>query len=370
MKSQLGRRDFLRAAAATGAAASLAMAAAPPVAAKNLVEMLRLMRRIRHFEEGLTGLYQYESFLKQGDLAGDMYDFASKGIIAGAVHLYIGEEAVAVGVSTAMKPDDFVTSSHRGHGHAIAKGAALRPMMAELMGRKTGYSKGCGGSMHIFSKELGLLGGNGIVGAQIPLAIGAAFSAKYRGSQQVAVAYFGEGASNQGTFHEALHMAALWALPVVFVCENNLYAAADPAEITLATPNVADRAAAYGMPGQVVDGQDVLAVYAAASTAVGRARAGDGPTLLECKTYRFTSHAGAGKGQHNNPEELKVWLQRDPIALFEKKLRDDGVMTAAEQECLKQQILAEVQEAVAFAKNSPFPTFDEMPVTPDTDLLA
>lgn len=368
MSNQLGRRDFLRAAAVTGATASLALAMPP--SPKHLVELLRFMRKIRHFEERLTGLYQYESFLDKDDLAGDMYDFASKGIIAGAVHLYIGQEAVAVGVCAALRGDDFVTSSHRGHGHAIAKGAALGPMMAELMGRKTGYSKGCGGSMHIFSKELGLLGGNGIVGAQIPLATGAAFSAKYRGSKQVAVAFFGEGASNQGTFHEALHMAALWELPVVFVCENNLYAASTPAVISLATPNVAERASAYGMPGKIIDGQDVLAVHAAAAEAVQRARGGDGPTLLECKTYRFTGHAGAGKGQHNNPEELKTWLERDPIALFEKKLRDDGLMTAADQDALKRQVLAEVDEAVAFAKKSDFPTFDEMPVTADTDLLA
>ena len=368
MSDQFGRRDFLRAAAATGAAATLAMAAPP--SPKNLVEMLRLMRRIRHFEQRLTGLYKYESFLSKSDIAGDMYDVDSKGVIAGAVHLYIGQEAVAVGTCAPLERDDFVTSSHRGHGHAIAKGAALGPMMAELMGRKTGYSKGCGGSMHIFAKELGLLGGNGIVGAQIPLATGAAFSAKYRGSRQVAVAFFGEGASNQGTFHEALHMAALWELPVVFVCENNLYAATTPATIALATPNVAERAAAYGMTGQVVDGQDVLAVHAAASAAVERARAGGGPTLLEAKTYRFTSHAGAGQGQHNNPEELKEWLQRDPIAIFEKKLRDDGVMTDSDQEVLKQQVLAEVEEAVAFASKSAFPTFHEMPVTANTDLLA
>lgn len=369
MSDQLGRRDFLRAAAVTGAAASLALGA-PPAAVKNLVEMLRLMRKIRHFEERLTGLYQYESFLDKNDLAGDMYDFASKGVIAGAVHLYIGQEAVAVGTCAALNRDDFVTSSHRGHGHAIAKGAALGPMMAELMGRKTGYSKGCGGSMHIFSKELGLLGGNGIVGAQIPLATGAAFSAKYRGTRQVAVTFFGEGASNQGTFHEALNMADLWDLPVIFLCENNLYSASTASVITLATPNVADRAAAYGMPGQIVDGQDVLAVHSAVSAAVDRARGGNGPTLIECKTYRFTSHAGAGKSQHNNPEELKTWLNRDPISLFEKKLRDDGLMTAGDQEALKQQVLAEVEEAVAFAKKSAFPTLDEMPVTANTDLLA
>jgi pyruvate dehydrogenase E1 component alpha subunit len=374
MSDQLGRRDFLRVAVG-GVAASVAVAAAGtppsvPPSSKQLVEMLRAMRRIRHFEERLPGLYEYESFLQKSDIAGDMYDFASKGLIAGAVHLYIGQEAVAVGVCAALNRDDYVTSTHRGHGHAIAKGTALKPMMAELMGRKTGSSKGCGGSMHIFSKEVGLLGGNGIVGAQIPLATGAAFSAKYRGTRQVAVAFLGEGASNQGTFHEALHIAALWELPVVFICENNLYAASTPAAIALSIPNVAERAVGYGMPGKIVDGQDVLAVHATAAAAVERARAGDGPSLIECKTYRFTSHAGAGKGQHNNPEELKKWLQRDPIALFEKKLRDDGIMTVVEQEALKQQVLAEVEDAVTFAKKSAYPTFDEMPAAANTDLLA
>jgi pyruvate dehydrogenase E1 component alpha subunit len=368
MSGQLGRRDFLGVAAAGGAAASLALAAPP--SPKKLVEMLRLMRRIRHFEERLTTLYRYESYLKKSDLAGDMYDFASKGVIAGAVHLYIGEEAVAVGICTSLAGDDYVTSTHRGHGHAIAKGAAMGPMMAELMGRKTGYSRGCGGSMHIFSKELGLLGGNGIVGAQIPLATGAAFSAKFRGTRQVAVAFLGEGASNQGTFHEAMNIAALWSLPLLFVCENNLYAASTPAAIALATPDVADRAAGYGIPGKIVDGQDVLAVHAAAATAVERARAGEGPTLLECKTYRFTSHAGAGQGKHDNPEELKKWLRRDPIALLEKKLRDDGLMTAVDQETVKQQAIAEVEEAVAFAEKSPFPTAADLPVDANTDPMA
>ena len=369
MNNQLGRRDFLRIAGG-GAAVSMIAAAAEPPSSKQLIEMLRTMRRIRHFEERLSGLYQYESFLDKSDLVGDMYDFASKGIIAGAVHLYIGQEAVAVGLCAALNRDDYVTSTHRGHGHAIAKGAALKPMMAELMGRKTGYSKGCGGSMHIFNKELGLLGGNGIVGAQIPLAIGAGFSAKYRGTRQVAVAFLGEGASNQGTFHEALHLAALWELPVVFICENNLYAATTPAVIALSIPDVAKRAVGYGMPGKVIDGQDVLAVHAAAAAAVERARGGDGPSLIECKTYRFTSHAGAGKGQHNNPEELKKWLQRDPITLLEKKLRADSIMTAGEQEALKQQVIAEVEDAVTFAKQSAFPTFAEMPATANTDLLA
>jgi TPP-dependent pyruvate/acetoin dehydrogenase alpha subunit len=335
---------------------------------QKLTEMLRLMRRIRHFEERLTGLYDYTSYLKKGDTAGDMYDFASKGIIPGAVHLSIGQEGAQVGMCAALNRDDYVTSTHRGHGHCIAKGAELKPMMAELMGRRDGYSHGCGGSMHIFVPELGLLGGNGIICAQLPLATGAAFSAKYRGTQQVAVAFFSEGASNEGAFHEALNLAALWRLPVIFLCENNLYAATTPAEIALASPNVAGHAAGYGMPGEIVDGQDVLAVYAVAETAVARARAGAGPTLIECKTYRFTAHAGAGKGQHNNPAELAEWIKRDPIALFEERLRADGIMTVAEQATMKQQVLAEVEDAVAFAKQSPFPSFAELPVIPGTEL--
>ena len=340
--------------------------AAPPK--DRLIEMLRLMRRIRHFEQRLTGLYDYTSFIKDGDVAGDMYDFASKGIIAGAVHLYVGQEAVAVGVCSALNEDDYVTSTHRGHGHCIAKGAELGPMMAELMGRVTGSSHGCGGSMHIFCKELGLLGGNGIIGAQIPLATGAAFSAKYRGTRQVAVAFLGDGASNQGTFHEALNMASLWSLPVLFVCENNLYAATTAAEIALAIPNVAEKAAGYGMPGEVVDGQDVLAVNEVASKAVARARDGGGPTLIEAKTYRFTGHAGAGQGQHNNPEELACWMERDPICVLEQRLIEDGTMTAEEQGDIRDEVLAEVEAAVEFAQNSRFPRFDEMPVVEGTEV--
>jgi len=330
--------------------------------------MLRLMRKIRHFEQRLTSLYDYQSFLQKDDIAGDAYDFASKGIIAGAVHLCIGQEATEVGACAALDKDDYVTSTHRGHGHCIAKGADLKPMMAELMGRKTGYSRGCGGSMHIFCSELRLLGGNGIVGAQLPLATGAAFAAKYRGTKQVALAFFGEGASNQGTFHEALNLASLWSLPVIYLCENNLYAATTPAEIALAVPDVAERAAGYGIPGKTVDGQDILAVYHTVSEAVDRARSGDGPTLIGCKTYRFTSHSGAGKGRHNNPEELKQWLKRDPIALFEKRLIGDGVMTAEEQQAIKNETIAEVEQAVSFAKESPFPELTELPVVPGTEL--
>lgn len=335
---------------------------------EKLLEMLRLMYRIRHFEESLASLYDYQSFLQKDDIAGDEYDFASKGIIAGAVHLSIGQEGAEVGTCAALEKDDFVTSTHRGHGHAIAKGCELGPMMAELMGRKTGYSSGCGGSMHIFCAELGLLGGNGIIGAQIPLATGAAFSAKYRGTRQVAVAFFSDGGSNQGTFHESLNMASLWKLPVIYLCENNLYAASTPAAIVLPISDIADRASSYGMPGEIVDGQDVLAVYDTVSRSVARARSGEGPTLIECKTYRFMSHSGAGKGTHNNPEELEVWKKRDPITLFEQKLVGDGQMTPADQEAMKNEVLAEVDEAVEFGKQSAFPKFEDMPVMAGTDL--
>jgi len=331
---------------------------------EKLLQMLRLMYRIRFFEQRLTSLYDYYSFLKEHEAAGDDYDFGSRGLIAGAVHLSIGQEATHVGTCSALNRDDFVTSTHRGHGHAIAKGAKLKPMMAELMGRKTGYCKGCGGSMHIFCAEIGLLGGNGIVGAQIPLATGAAFSAKYRGTKQVAVAFFSDGASNQGTFHESLNMAALWKLPVIYLCENNLYAASTPAQITLSIPDIANRAAGYGIPGKIVDGQDVLAVYEAAAEAAAKARAGGGPTLIECKTYRFTSHCGAGQKPHNNPEELEEWKKRDPIVLFEKTLVQNQHITADEQTAMKDEVIREVEEAVEFGRQSAFPEFEDLPVTP------
>jgi pyruvate dehydrogenase E1 component alpha subunit len=325
------------------------------------------MYRIRYFETRLKTLYDYQSYRRKGDIAADDYDFESKGVIAGALHLAIGQEATEVGACAALEKDDFVASTHRGHGHAIAKGADIKLMMAELMGRKNGYSGGCGGSMHIFSAGLGLIGGNGIVGAQIPLATGAAFSAKYQGTKQVALAFFSDGASNQGAFHESLNIAALWQLPVIYICENNLYAASTPAAIALSIPNIADRADSYGMPGKIVDGQDVLAVYKIVSEAVTRARAGDGPTLIECKTYRFTGHT-AGARQHNNPEELEVWKRKDPIILFEKWLMDEGQMMPGEQEAMKEKILDEVEAAVEFAKKSAFPKIDDLPVTPGLDL--
>lgn len=322
---------------------------------EKCLDMLRRMYRIRAFEAQVRDHYDYTSYLRDNP--------ESEGAISGAAHLAIGQEAAEVGVCAALEPDDSVASTHRGHGHAIAKGADLKPMMAELMGRKQGYSGGCGGSMHIFSSELGLIGGNGIVGAQIPIATGAAFSAKYRGTRQVAVAFFSEGAANQGAFHEALNMAALWDLPAIYVCENNLYAATTPASITLSPPDVAAKAAAYDMPGFIVDGQDILEVHQVASESVARARAGNGPTLIECKTYRFVSHAGGGKGDHNNPEELETWKRKDPIGLFERKLFKAGYLTEEERQSIVSETAAAAEEAVAYGKRSPYPDFEALPVS-------
>ena len=359
MSGQLGRRDFLGVAAAGGAAASLALTASP--SAKKLLEMLRLMRRIRHFEERLTGLYRYESYLKKSDLAGDMYDFASKGVIAGAVHLYIGEEAVAVGMCAALERDDYVTSTHRGHGHALP-GGRLRSDDGRAL-RQDRLQPGHGGSMHIFPRSWDRSAPTGIVGGNIPVATGAGLACKFSGNGQVAVAFFGEGATNNGTFHEALNMAACGS------CRWSSSARTTstpprprpPSPWPRPTSPIAALATAFPARSSTVR---TCWPSCAAVERPWRARApARGPTLLECKTYRFTSHAGAGQGKHDNPEEPKKWLKRDPIALLEKKLRDDGLMTAAEQETLKQQTIAEVEEAVTFAKQSPFPAPATCPST-------
>jgi len=309
-----------------------------------LLEMMRLLYLGRFFDEKAKAL-------------------CAERVIGGVIHFGIGQEATDIGAVLALEEDDFLGNTHRGHGHEIAKGADMRFLMAELMGRKTGYSKGFGGDIHIFSQELGLLGRNGIIGAKIPIATGAAFSAKYRGTKQVALVFFGDGAVNQGVFHETLNMAAIWKLPIVYVCVNNLYAASTPAAITHSTPDIVDKALAYNMPGKIVDGQDVVAVYDGVSEAVSRARAGDGPTLIESKTYRFESHCGTS-GRHNNPEELKVWKQRDPIVLHEGRLLKEKLVTPDELETMKKDATAQVEEAVAFAKESPFPGMEDWEVTP------
>jgi TPP-dependent pyruvate/acetoin dehydrogenase alpha subunit len=284
------------------------------------------------------------------------------GKIPGALHLYVGEEAVAAGVMAHLGPDDQITSTHRGHGHLVAKGGDFRRMYAELFGRATGYCKGKGGSMHIADLDLGMLGANGIVGGGPPIAVGAAFSNKYRGTRNVTCCFFGDGASNEGTFHEAANMAALYRLPVVFVCENNGFGEFTRQERHQAIRDIADRAAGYGMPGVVVDGMDVVAVYEAAGAAIARARDGDGPSLLECKTYRFFDHVGVrGMGvSYRDDAEVMAWRERDPLTTFEARLVDLGVLTRADLAAARERILAEIRDAIAFAEASPFPEADAL----------
>jgi TPP-dependent pyruvate/acetoin dehydrogenase alpha subunit len=282
--------------------------------------------------------------------------------VPGFLHLYVGEEAVAAGVMANLTDDDQITSTHRGHGHLVAKGGDLRMMYAELFGRATGYCKGKGGSMHISDLQLGMLGANGIVGGGIPIAVGAGFADRYLGNGRVSVAFFGDGASNIGTFHEAANMATALGLPVVFVCENNLYGEFTPQARHQAISDVADRAAAYGMPGVVVDGMDVVAVHEAAGQAVARARAGDGPSLVECKTYRFYDHQGV-KGlriPYRSEDEVAAWRARDPVTSFEAKLVKGRVMTRKAVEAVWDAIRAEIAEAIAFAEESPLPSVEDL----------
>ena len=282
---------------------------------------------------------------------------AEVGKIPGALHLYVGEEAVAAGVMVHLSDDDWITSTHRGHGHLIAKGGAFDRMFAELFGRATGYCRGKGGSMHISNMELGMLGANGIVGAGPPIAVGAAFSTKFRKTDRVAVSFFGDGASNEGSFHEAANMAALYKLPCIFVCENNGYGEYTAQAGHQAIVDVADRAAGYGMPGVVVDGMDAVAVYEAAGAAIERARSGDGPTLLEAKTYRFFDHVGVrGMGlSYRTDEELEEWQKRDPIRMFEARLAELEVLSGEQAAAIHDEVLADIKAGIEFAESSPPP---------------
>jgi pyruvate dehydrogenase E1 component alpha subunit len=272
----------------------------------------------------------------------------------GALHSCEGQEAVAAGVGVCLRKDDYQFSTHRGHGHAIAKGLDLKRMAAEMLGKATGCSGGRGGSMHLFDLEIGLMGGNGIVGGGMPLALGTAFSARYRGTDQVTVCYFGEGAASQGAAHESINMAAVQRLPIVYVCENNLYAATTHVRQNCPVENIADRAAGYGIPGRVVDGNDVLAVRRAAAEAVARARQGRGPTLLECKTYRHRPHCMVIP-EHRPAEERDGWKGRDPIRRFEEQLCGENVAARDEIERLAADAQRELAEAIDFAERSPDP---------------
>jgi pyruvate dehydrogenase E1 component alpha subunit len=308
---------------------------------KALLSMYRTMLRIRLFESRVGELF-------------------AAGKLPGFIHLYIGEEAVATGVCAHLNPGDYITSTHRGHGHLIAKGGDLKLMMAELYGKRTGYCKGKGGSMHIADVELGILGANGIVGGGPPIATGAAFAIQYQGKNNVAVCFFGDGASNQGTFHEGVNMASIWKLPVVFVCENNYYGISLSQAHHQSIADVADRAAAYDIPGVVVDGNDVMAVYEAAGEAVKRARAGQGPSLIECKTYRHRGHFEGDPMVYRTKDEYDAWLKKDPIPRFEKALTEMKLLDAAAIARIRAEIGETVEAAITFAEESPWPEISEL----------
>jgi pyruvate dehydrogenase E1 component alpha subunit len=307
----------------------------------KLLDIYTRMLRIRRFEEQVGLLF-------------------SQGQLPGFVHLYVGEEAVGAGVCAALRDDDYIVSTHRGHGHVIAKGGDFNRMMAELFGKATGYCKGKGGSMHIADFGIGMLGACGIVGGGIPMAVGAGLSAKYRGSDQVSVTFFGDGASNEGSFHESINLAAVQKLPVLFVCENNQYGEFTPMEKATAVRDIALRAQGYGIPGVIVDGTDASAVYDVAVAAVARARAGEGPTLIEAKTHRKGGHAEGEKaflagGVYRSEEEIAEMMRKDPIERMHKVLLESGAATSNDLEELDQSITQSVVEAVAFARRSPDP---------------
>ncbi len=311
-----------------------------PIAKEKLIEMYTIMVRIRIFEERVAK------------------EFAA-GRIPGFVHLYVGEEATATGACANLRRDDYITSTHRGHGHLIAKGGKTDRMMAELFGKKTGYCKGKGGSMHIADMDIGSLGANGIVGAGIPIAGGAALSAKIRGTDQVAICFFGDGATNTTRFHEGINMASTWKLPVVYVVENNLWGGGTRTRSVTNITNITDRAAGYGIPGVAVDGNDVLAVYEAVGKAVARARRGEGPTLVECRTYRQRGHSEGDRQTYKPKEEVEEWMKKDPILRFREKLIKMGVLPEKEADEINQEILEEMDEAVKFAERSPLPAPEE-----------
>ena len=308
-----------------------------------LADLHRRMVRIRLFEEAAGKL-------------------AEQAKLPGFLHLYVGEEAVASGVCVNLTDADSITSTHRGHGHLVAKGGLFRPMMAELMGKATGYCNGKGGSMHISSLELGMLGANGIVGAGSPIAVGAAFAHKYRNDGNVAVAFFGDGSTNIGAFHEAANMACALKLPIVFCCENNEYGEFTRRDHTMAITDIVDRAQGYGMPGVIVDGMDAVAVYEAAAEAIAYARAGKGPTLIEAKTYRFYNHHGIQNlGLKYRPDaEVEAWKQRDPIFGLEAKMLSSGTMSAEAIEAMWTEQRAEIADAIQFAEVSPLPNADQL----------
>ena len=310
---------------------------------KLCIKMYEQMLTIRRFEEKAIELFEHN-------------------LLRGNIHPCIGQEAVSVGICSNLRREDFMVNTHRGHGNCIAKGADLKRMMAELLGKSTGYCKGKGGSMHIADFEGGNLGANGIVGGGLPIAVGAGISIQNRGTDQVVACFFGDGASNQGTFHESLNLAALWRLPVVFVCENNLYALSTPVREAISVPHISDRAMAYGIPGFNIDGNDVIEVYSKMKETVERAKAGEGPTLLDCITYRFFGHFTGDPGRgitYRSKEEMDQWQNRCPIKKLRERLIKEKMMTEEMEKTIEANVKASIEKAVQFAKESPFPLPDE-----------
>jgi pyruvate dehydrogenase E1 component alpha subunit len=307
------------------------------------------------YSQFYSTMYRIRTFEKR------IEEFSMKGEVPGFVHLYIGEEAIATGVCANLTNADYIQSTHRGHGHTIAKGAQIDRMMAELFGKVTGYCKGKGGSMHIADFSVGMLGANGIVGGGYTLATGAALAEKIKGTKNVSIVFFGDGASNRGTFHEAMNMAAVWKLPIVFVCENNEWASTTPYLTTTSVADIADRAAGYGVPGVIVDGNDVLAVYEEAGKAIERARNGEGPSIVEMKTFRIKGHFVGDPQMYRDEEEtMRRFKENDPITRFEEKVLAEKVMTEEEIKAIQDAAVAEVDAAVKFALDSPYPEVEAL----------
>ena len=307
---------------------------------ERMIELYRTMVTIREFEETVYRLFQ-------------------EGKIPGWLHCYTGEEAVATGACGPLRRDDYITSTHRGHGHLIAKGADIKKMMAELFGKRTGYNRGKGGSMHIADCSIGILGANGIVGAGIPIATGAGISIKRRGEDRVAVCFFGDGAGNRGTFHEGINLGAVWNLPVVYVLENNQYAVSTPQNRSQKQADITFRAAAYGIPGLSVDGNDVMAVYRAVDECVTRARQGGGPSLVECRTYRWRGHYVGDPLNYRTREEEAAWQEKDPVARFRTYLEEEGVLSPEAAEGIQDEVRQAIGEAITFAAEGPYPEPEE-----------
>lgn len=309
---------------------------------EQLKDVLRKMYLIRRFEEGAEDSYM-------------------RGLIHGTMHLSIGQEASAMGICMPLTDEDQITSTHRGHGHSIAKGADVKKMFAEFFGKTTGYCKGRGGSMHIADVSKGNLGANGIVAGGIPIAVGAALSAKRLGNGKVVVSFFGDGANNEGAFHESLNMASIWKLPVIFVCENNGYGMSTSTARSTAVANIADRAAAYSMPGVIVDGNNFSEVAEASHAAIERARAGEGPTLIESKTYRYRGHSKSDRNRYRTKEEIEDWMtNRDPITLFETELKEFGVIDDKGIEAIREDVAREIAEGIEYAKEGPMPEISDL----------